>query len=61
MDRAGENTQLYQVVSVEGDTLRFRSYTATNDLYDAFDIVKPAGSEGRFVDRAPMGAPDRGF
>jgi hypothetical protein len=38
--RAAENTQLFQVIRIDGDTLRFRAYTVTGQLYDAFELVK---------------------
>lgn len=38
--RAAENTQLFQEISIHGDTLSYRSYTATQQLYDAFNLVK---------------------
>jgi hypothetical protein len=40
--RSAENTQLFQVIRVEGDTLRFHAYTVTGALYDAFELVKRA-------------------
>lgn len=40
MQRGAENTQLYQVIHVEQDTMEYRSYTVTGELYDAFDLVK---------------------
>ena len=40
--RAAENTQLFQVIRVDGDTLRFRACTVTGELYDAFELVKEA-------------------
>ncbi len=43
MERGAENTQLYQVVRVQQDTLKFRSYTATGKPYDAFDLVQREG------------------
>ena len=42
LERAAENTQLFQVIRVDGDTLRFRAYTVTGELYDAFELVKEA-------------------
>ena len=57
-DRAAENTQLYQVISVNGDTLEYRAMTATGELYDAFDLVKQDGRPNRMIDRAPD-APER--
>lgn len=40
MDRAAENLQCYQVISVEHEAMHFATYTATGELFDAFDIVK---------------------
>src|SRR5690606_18410768 len=40
MDRAASNTQLYQLISIEGNRLSYEAYTATGKLYDAFDLVK---------------------
>lgn len=40
MARTGEDLQLYQVVGVEHDRLRFEARTATGRLYDAFDLVR---------------------
>ncbi len=45
MKRLAEDTQLYQLIHVEGDTLRFEAKTAVGDLYDAFVLKKqPAKS-----------------
>ncbi len=57
MDRTAEDMQLYQVVRVAGDTLRYQAFTATGQLYDAFDLVKQEEGPNRFVERVP---PDRG-
>jgi 3',5'-cyclic AMP phosphodiesterase CpdA len=38
--RFGQDLQLYQVVSVDGDRLTFEAYTAAGDVYDRFEIVK---------------------
>ncbi|MBE2316342.1 metallophosphoesterase family protein [Solirubrobacter sp. CPCC 204708] len=37
-----EQTQLYQVISIDGDKLSYKSKTATGRLYDDFTITKPA-------------------
>lgn len=59
-DRAAENTQLFQRIRVHGDTLSFESYTATGELYDAFDLVKDdAGGPNRFVERQGEAIPAR--
>jgi len=39
------------VITVDHDTLRYQSYTATGDLYDAFDLVKNTKGPNTLVDR----------
>ena len=50
-DRDAENTQLVQVVTVDDDTLHYKSYTATGELYDAFDLIKNEKGPNTLVDR----------
>lgn len=38
--RAAEDTQLFQIITVDGDELRFEARTATNRLYDSFTLRK---------------------
>lgn len=59
MVRAGEDTQLYQVIRIDGDRLGFEARTATGRLYDAFELVKQAGKPNRLVDKIPAGVPER--
>ena len=60
MQRGGENTQLYQVVRVGADTIKFRAYTATGKPYDAFDLVRPGdGGPSRMIERPPANRPER--
>lgn len=58
-DRGAENTQLFQVISIDGDRLSYGSYTATGALYDAFDLVKEVGKPNRFVERKDEAIPAR--
>lgn len=51
--RAAENTQLYQTIDVDGDTLRYEARTATSELYDAFDLIKQEDAPNLLVDRVP--------
>ncbi|MGD9722350.1 MAG: fibronectin type III domain-containing protein [Pirellulales bacterium] len=53
MRRAAENTQLYQIISVEGDALRYEARTATGELYDAFRLNKRPGQINELVDAIP--------
>lgn len=49
MERVGEDTQLFQIVEIEGDTLRFESRTALGALYDGFVLEKRAGLPNRLT------------
>ena len=60
-DRGAENTQLFQLITVDGDKLSYESYTATGELYDAFDLMKH-GKEGTiFVERKSEAIPERRY
>ena len=39
-DKVAEATELYQVVDVAGDSLKFRTFTASGKLYDGFDLER---------------------
>ena len=53
MDRKARNTQLFQIISIDGDVLSFQSFTATGELYDAFDLEKRKGKSNKLVNRIP--------
>lgn len=38
--RKGENTQFFQIISIDGDQLSYAAHTATGALYDSFEIKK---------------------
>jgi hypothetical protein len=40
MASMGENQQLYQVISVEGNTLQFKAVTAVGTVFDSFELRK---------------------
>lgn len=50
--RTGEDLQLYQVITVDGDQLRYTARTPANRLYDAFTLEKRAGFPNRLVEQA---------
>lgn len=50
-DRAAENTQLFQVIRVDGDRLFYQAFTATGQVYDAFELVKGEGRPNEFIER----------
>lgn len=51
--RTAEDTQLYQIITVEGDELRFEAWTATNRLYDAFTLKKRVGQPNQLIETFP--------
>jgi hypothetical protein len=56
--RAAEDTQLYQIISIDGSTLRYEARTATGDLYDAFTLKKRPGQISEMIEQAPT-SPER--
>lgn len=59
MQRGASNTQLYQLIKVDGDVLRFEAYTVDDQLYDAFELKKKADGGNLFYDQAPEGMEER--
>ncbi|KRG42769.1 phosphoesterase [Stenotrophomonas pictorum JCM 9942] len=73
MKPTAEDTQLFQVLRVDGARLHYRAYTVTGRLYDAFEILRDTGgakrlgeiTEGRIAPRdcpravSPKGRSDR--
>lgn len=51
MKRLAEDTQLYQIIHIDGDQLRFEARTAIGELYDAFELHKQGdGKINRMVE-----------
>lgn len=50
MDRLEVYRQLYQVITVDGERLSYRSYTVAGRLQDAFDLVKQDGDVNKLVE-----------
>jgi len=53
MVRRGEYTQLFQIVSVTKDTIKYEAYTPIGTLYDAFDLIKVDGKK-QLINRVPQ-------
>lgn len=51
--RRAEDTQLFQIISVEGNELKFEARTATGRLYDAFRLVKRRNQPNQLVEALP--------
>ena len=53
MRRVGEDTQLYQIIHVEADELRYEARTAIGRLYDAFTLRKRDGEVNEMIEQVP--------
>lgn len=53
MARVAEDTQLYQIIHVNGDKLRFESRTAIGQLYDAFVLEKQPSGINKLMELEP--------
>lgn len=50
MVRMAEDTQLYQIIHIDGMKLRYEARTATGELYDAFVLEKTVGEPNRMTE-----------
>ncbi|MCA9039158.1 MAG: metallophosphoesterase family protein, partial [Planctomycetaceae bacterium] len=53
MRRAAEDTQLYQIITVDGDELKYEARTATGEKYDGFTLQKQPGKPNKLIDQIP--------
>ena len=51
MIKRGEYTQLFQIITVTKDTLKYGSYTPLGGLYDAFDLIKDKNGKKKLINR----------
>lgn len=58
-ERRAANTQLYQVINIDGDELRFEARTATGSLYDAFTLRKQKEGPNEFISQIPENTSER--
>lgn len=59
MVRRAEYTQLFQIITVGNDTIKYESYTPMGSLYDAFDLTKDSDGNKKLVNRVPDDFPMR--
>jgi hypothetical protein len=57
--RRGANLQLYQIIAVSSQTLRYEARTVTGELFDAFEIAKDRRGRRTFSDHTPSVPPSR--
>lgn len=53
MRRRAEDTQLYQIITIDGDHLTYQARTAVGALYDAFELVKREGQPNELIEQTP--------
>ena len=53
MRRAAEDTQLYQIITIDGGVLTYEARTATGELYDAFELRKRQGIVNELIEKGP--------
>lgn len=51
--RTAEDTQLYQIITIDHDELRFTARTATGRLYDGFTLRKRTGAANELIELLP--------
>ncbi|MAU15169.1 MAG: metallophosphoesterase [Muricauda sp.] len=52
IERRGEFTQLFQIITIKGDSLSYEAYTPIGTMYDAFDLIKDKSGK-KLVNRIP--------
>ncbi len=52
MVRRGEYTQLFQIITVSDNSIKYGAYTPIGTLYDAFEIVKKNGKK-KLINKVP--------
>ncbi len=58
MARVGEDTQLYQIIHVDGDSLHYEARTASGEMYDRFTLRKRPGMINEIEEQVPL-TPER--
>jgi hypothetical protein len=53
MARQAEDTQLFQVIHVDGDKLAYEAFCADGSLYDAFTLTKHEGQPNQLTEQVP--------
>ena len=57
--RVAEDTQLYQIIDINDKSLRYRAFTATGALYDAFTLEKRRGQPNKLIEAQTLPAESR--
>jgi hypothetical protein len=54
MNRTAEDTQLYQIIHLDGNKLEYEARTATGEVYDSFVPEKESGRHNNLTERSPQ-------
>jgi len=52
MVRRGEFTQLFQIITVSKNSIKYGAYTPIGTLYDAFELIKKNGKK-KLINKVP--------
>ncbi|MBK7870277.1 MAG: metallophosphoesterase family protein [Saprospiraceae bacterium] len=58
IDRAAMETQLYQLIHINNDSLTYEAFTTIGELYDKFQIIKNEAGDKKFIDMTPENVPE---
>lgn len=50
MDKKAENTQTYQIITIDDSSLIYKSYTTDNKLFDSFQLKKRKGKINKIIE-----------
>lgn len=53
MKRKGEQTQLYQIIHIDGDRLKYEARTPLGVIYDTFTLVQRPGAPNQLIEGQP--------
>ena len=51
--RTASGAQLYQIIEIDGEELRYEARVATGELYDAFTLKKREGQRNELIEQVP--------
>ena len=51
--RIAEDTQLFQIITIDGNELRYQARTATGQPYDGFTLLKQPGVANQLIEQVP--------
>jgi len=61
LDRSAENTQLYQIITINQDKLLYKAMMVTGELYDSFELQKRKGKPNEIQELNPIINQERNF